>query len=338
MMKLLKISCLLIHIFISQIGISQPKVTVCDEQNIKRKSLALINNLADKYNLFLDSDAYDRTNLLENMTLSSQFGLSVFENDQIIIEDDFITKNITAKDNLDKKVDIYFNDIGIYFGRKGSGEFPNEGKTISFSNITTSKIMYSPIEQNLFLQVFFDVIYEGIDARTNLSYKMPSSRIAELKIQKIKDIWQIAIQSIRNYTGNSSNNSSNNVLIEPCKDEQKSENTLTKDEKIIQKKIVYRNPIIQAFRVGDKWGLKNVDEDKDIIPPTFYEIEDFVDLENGMALALVNQDGLWGFINPEGNFVIKCSFDYAESFSKEKRYKAKVQKGMKIFFIDKNGN
>lgn len=339
MMTLPKITRSLVLLLMAHISIAQPKVTICDEQNIKRKSLALINNLADKYNLFLESDSYDRTNLLESMTLSAQFGLSIFENDQVIIEDDFITKNISGKDNLDKKVDIYFNDLGIYYGLKGNGEYPNEGKSISFSNITTSKIMYSETGRHLYLQVFFEVIYDGIDSRSNLPFKMPCNRVAEIKIQKIKDVWQVVIQSIRNFDGK--NNASyvpNYVLIEPCKEEQNIENLQKTEEKVSQKKIVYRNPIIQAYRIGEKWGLKNVDSDSDILPPTFYEIEDFVDLEDGAALALVNQDGLWGFINPEGNLVIKCIFDYAESFSKEKRYKAKVQKGMKIYFIDKNGN
>ncbi len=309
----------------------QHKITSNDELNIKRKSLTLINSLVDKYNQLLDSDSYDRNVLIENMTLPQQEGISDFLSDQVIIEDEFSTSANIKKSERDKKVDVYFKDIGLYYGRQDNGDFANEGKKIQFTNITTSKIMAISEKDPMFLQIFYDVVYDGIDSRTKKRLVQPCHRVAEMQIRNVKNIWQVTIKSIRYFDEKTlAVDYSKNVTVEKV---EKVENDPNEAITSTEKRIVSRNPIIQAYKSNNKWGLRNVDTDKAIISATFDDIEDFT--EEG--LALININGNWGFVNTNGEIIIKCEYDYAESFGKERKARAKVQKGMEVFFIDKAG-
>lgn len=179
---------------------AQIKIDPKDEQNIKRKSLLLVNKLAEKYNQLLQSDSFERSILIDNMTLPSEKGLmSDFVSDQVIIEDDFETDTLKKKSIVDKKVDTYFKDIGLYYGMRDNGDNLNANKKVVFSNVITSNIMYAKKNEGPYLQVFFEVKYEGIDSRTQIKYIQPSQRIAEVQIQKQKGVWQVGIKSMRYY-------------------------------------------------------------------------------------------------------------------------------------------
>lgn len=313
----------------------QRKISTSDGLNIQSKAQKLITNLVYQYNQIITSDNDERTILIRNLTSPVDNGFTPFIDDQVIIEDDFTTIGNLPKDERDKSVDAYFQNIGLYYGKSDNGDFQNQNKKVEFKNIIFSKIMLSSSKDSLYIKSYFDVKYDGIDSRTQKAFIEPCHRVAEFQAHKINGIWQVFITSLSFYNSEKETDNSKNVLIEkkegeilvaPIQD--------ISNNNISEKKIVCRNPILQAFKIGEGWGIKDVDSDKIVVKPTFTEIEDFSD----EGLALVNQNGLWGFINTAGDLVIKCEFDIADSFGKEKKGQARVQKGTKTFFIDSVGH
>lgn len=315
----------------SQISFPQNKITSADERKIKQKASGIISDLANKYNQLLEADTEDRNRMIDIMTVAGMDNISVFESDQIIIEDDFITRKNTSIDIPTKRVDIYFNDICRNYGKKDNGEYSNEGKLVTIRNIIPSKVLAISPQSPMFIKIFFEVVYEGIDDRTKLPFKQPAYRVAEFTISKPKNIYSVAINTIRFAKGEQENdkNLEKNVTIIPIEWKFALEDLI-----IEEKKTVFRNPLLQAFKSEGKWGITNLDDnDKIITKPTFDYIDDFT--EDG--LALVNIEGLWGYVDLEGKIVIKCEYDNADPFSKEKKGRARVTKGLESYLIDKNG-
>ncbi len=321
----------LLYFLLTSTTFAQNKITTNDEIVIKNKAKDLIKiTLLQQFNLLLESDSEQRQQLVNNMVLPTDGNISTFIDDQVNIEDDFSTNTKFSKEIPPLKVESYLNNIRNAYGTQDNGSYENEGKSIVFSNITTSKIMAIAQKSPMFIKVFFDVEYTGIDRRTQLAFKQPCHRVAEIQVKKLKNSWSLAIQTLR-FLRDIEEDFSNNVNVEKVAITPDLQTSIKVDET----KIVFKNPIIQAFRSDEKWGIKNLNENEKILSiPNFDEIEEYS--EDG--LALVNINGLWGYIDLEGKIVIKCEYDNAESFSKEKKGRAKVFKGMETFFIDKNGN
>lgn len=320
-----------VFFLLTETTFAQNKITTNDEIVIKNKAKDLIKiTLLQQFNLLLESDSEQRQQLVNNMVLPTDGNISTFIDDQVNIEDDFSTNTKFSKEIPPLKVESYLNNIRNAYGTQDNGSYENEGKSITFSNVTTSKIMAVSQKSPMFIKVFFDIEYAGIDRRTQLAFKQPCHRVAEIQVLKIKNSWSLAIQTLR-FLREPEEDLSTNVSIEKVAITPDLQSSIKVDET----KIVFMNPIIQAFRSDDKWGIKNLNENEKILSaPNFDEIEDYS--EDG--LALVNINGLWGYIDKEGKIVIKCEYDNAESFSKEKKGRAKVFKGMESFFIDKNGS
>jgi len=309
---------------------AQNQITSVDERKIKLIASGIIGDLEDIYNQLLDADSEDRNRIISNLTLPGTKA-QIFESDLILIKDDFLTRTNTSNDIPPKRVDIYFNDICSNYGRKANGDYLNEGKLVSITNIIPSKVLAISPQSPMFIKVFFEVNYEGIDERTKLAFKQPSSRVAEFSVSKIKNSWTLVINTIRFSRGEEENdkNSESNVVILPVESKDTAQDIF-----IEEKKKVFQNPYLQAYKSEGKWGLINIDvNDKILIKPTFDYIDNFT--EDG--LALVNIDGMWGFADLEGRIVIKCEYDNADPFSKEKKGRARVYKGLENFLIDKNG-
>lgn len=66
---------------------------------------------------------------------------------------------------------------------------------------------------------------------------------------------------------------------------------------------------LNVFQRGNKYGYRNVHTGKEVIAPRF---EDASSFEGG--LAAVKYGGKWGFIHPQGQFVIKPQFDLVMNF------------------------
>ena len=333
--RILELKTLFFIIFLvlgnSQLSFPQNKITSVDERKIKQKASGIISDLANKYNQLLEADTEDRNRMIDIMTVAGMDNISVFESDQIIIEDDFITRINSSIDIPTKRVDIYFNDICRNYGKKDNGEYMNEGKLVTIRNIIPSKVLAISPQSPMFIKIFFEVIYEGIDDRTKLPFKQPAYRVAEFIISKPKNIFSVAINTIRFSKGEQENdkNLEKNVTIIPV--EWK---VVLEDLNIEEKKTVFRNPLLQAYKSDGKWGIANLDDnDKILVKPTFDYIDDFT--EDG--LALVNIEGLWGYVDLEGKIVIKCEYDNADPFSKDKKGRARVTKGLENYLIDKNG-
>jgi hypothetical protein len=85
-------------------------------------------------------------------------------------------------------------------------------------------------------------------------------------------------------------------------------------------------------RVGkdNLWGFINVNTKATEIPLTYQQANDF---SEGLA-SVQNADGLWGFINTQGSFVITPQYSKAESF---KNGKALVHNGNNFIEINTTG-
>jgi WG containing repeat len=316
----------------SKVSFAQNKITSLDEKKIKLKAAGIISDLANKYNQLLEADTEDRNRMIDIMTLPGTDNFSIFESDQIIIEDDFTTRRNTSNDIPTKRVDIYINDICRNYGKKDNGEYLNEGKLVTITNIIPSKVLATSPQAPLFIKIFFEVNYEGIDDRTKLAFKQPAYRVAEFTISKPKNIWSVAINAIRFSKGEQENdkNLEKNVTIIPVESKDALEDMI-----IEEKKTVFRNPLLQAYKSEGKWGLVNLDDNDKILTKPIY---DFIDEFTEDGLALVNKEGLWGYIDYlEGKIVINCEYDNADPFSKEKKGRARVYKGLENYLIDKNG-
>lgn len=325
---------LIFYVFSAGQGLlAQHKITSYEEQLFRQESLQRIKDLEDLLNQLLDAPSYERADLIKNATLPSKELYTKFKDDQVNVEDDFQTRvNATNKPTI-KRIDAYLNDIGLNYGRQDNGEYKNKDKKILLKNIVASKIMAVSADKSMFIKVNFEVDYKGIDKRTNVAFRMPSRRVVEIQIDKLNGTWQFTIVALR-FISNNEIDFSKNVVIENPKGIQPitpqvvikvdSEKTIIKNSKIV----------LRAFKISEKWGIKDAETTAIIAHPTFDEIEEFSEDE----MALVNIDGYWGFIDTKGNITIKCEYDNAESFSKEKKGKARVYKGMESFFIDKQGN
>lgn len=86
---------------------------------------------------------------------------------------------------------------------------------------------------------------------------------------------------------------------------------------------------LASVKVEDKWGF--IDKQGNLIIKA--QFDNVFGFENG--LASVNIGGKWGFINKQGNFVIQPQFDYARNFSEGL---ARIQVNNKWGFIDMQGN
>ena len=334
-MRLLFFSIISILTLTEPVQAQKRRISTSDEFNIRAKAQKLINNLAYQYNQIITSDNDERTILIRNLTSPIDNGFTPFIDDQVIIEDDFTTIGNLPKDERDRSVDMYFQNIGLYYGKSDNGDFLNQDKKVEFRNVTFSKIMLNSAKDSLYIKTYFDIKYDGIDSRTQKIFLEPCHRVAELQVHKINNIWQVFITSLSFYNPEKDIDNSKNVLVEKKENEVLNAQTPEINTNAIsEKRIVCRNPILQAFKIGEDWGVRDVDSDKIVLNPTYSEIEDFSD----DGLALVNNNGLWGFINTNGDLKIKCEFDIADSFSKEKKGQARVQKGAKTFFIDINGN
>lgn len=321
----------LLCFFLIGTTVAQNKITSNDEIIIKSKAKDLIRNtLLQQFNLLLESDSEQRQQLINNMVLPTDGNMSTFIDDQVVIEDDFSTNTKFSKEVPPLKIETYLNNIRNAYGIQDNGNYENEGKSIMFNNITTSKVMAIDPKSPLFIKVFFDVQYTGIDRRTQLAFKQPCHRVAEIQLKKLKSSWSLAIQTLR-FVRDLEEDFAKNVIVEKVVITPDIQKSMIIDET----KIVSSNPIIQAFKSNEKWGIKNLNQNEKVLSgPIFDDIYDYS--EDG--LALVNIEGLWGYIDLEGKIVIKCEYDNAESFSEEKKGRAKVFKGMDVFFIDKNGS
>ncbi len=326
-------ACLFLIIFTllnAEVSLAQNKITSEDEKKIKSKASIIITKLASIYNTLLDSDSQDRKHVIDNMLLPGTES-QIFVTDQVLIENDFATRS-SLSDDKTIIVYKYFNDICSNYGKKDNGEYTNEGKLVSFTNITTSKVLAASPKDSLFIEVFFDVNYEGIDDRTKLAFKQPAHRVAEFTVEKIKNNWKLEIRSMRFLKGEIENDKKfeKNVIVIPVESKEDFKDlAIEKIEKVSQ------NPYLQAYKNEGKWGIVNVDDNYKILTkPTFDEIDEFT--EDG--LASVNIAGLWGYINLEGKIIINCEYDVADPFSKEKKGRARVYKGLENYLIDTNGN
>lgn len=179
-----------------QSSYAQRIITNNDEVIIRRKAVGMIKDLEQKYNYLLGADSEERKIVIDNMILPGSIS-TLFANDQLVIEDDFQTRENTSNEAPIKRVDIYFKELCSSYGKQDNGEFINEGKNITFSNIITSKLMAISSKDSLFLKVFFDVKYDGIDQRTNQKFKQPAKRVAEISAYKYKNSWVLSIYTIR---------------------------------------------------------------------------------------------------------------------------------------------
>lgn len=220
---------------------AQNTITSNDEIVIRRKAIGLVKDLEYKYNQLLGADSEDRNIMIDNMTLPTDGNISTFVNDQVIIEDDFQTRENKSNDIPAKKVDIYFKELCSSYGKQDNGDFANESKNVQFSNIMTSKIMAVSADAPLFIKIFFDVNYTGIDKRTSLPFKQPSKRVAEIAISKVKNSWSLAIYTIR-FLKLVEEDFSKNVKVEKVTITQDLQSVLAEiDQNIYSKAIISSN-------------------------------------------------------------------------------------------------
>jgi hypothetical protein len=85
-------------------------------------------------------------------------------------------------------------------------------------------------------------------------------------------------------------------------------------------------------KLDNKWGF--IDDNQKLAIP--YQFDSVGYFSENLALAEVN--GLWGYINVKGIFLIKPQFKYAESFSCGLTKIYSTEKGYPTAFIDKSGN
>lgn len=176
---------------------AQNTITSNDEIVIRRKAIGIVKDLEYKYNQLLGADSEDRNLIIDNMTLPNADNSSVFVNDQVIVEDDFITRTNVSNEIPTKKVDIYFKELCSSYGKQDNGKNVNEGKSVGFSNILSSRIMAISPQEQMFIKIFFEVNYAGIDSRTSFTFKQPCKRVAEISISKFKNSWILSINSLR---------------------------------------------------------------------------------------------------------------------------------------------
>ena len=212
-MRPLFFATLFILFLVEPLKAQQRKISTSDESIIKGKAKILITNLAQLYNQILESDNDERTILIRNLTSPVYNSFPPFIDDQVIIEDDFTTIGNLPKNERDKIVDVYFQNIGLYYGKADNGDFPNQSKEVKFKNITY-KIMPTSAKDSLYIKTYFDVEYDGIDNRTQKAFIKPCHRVAELQVHKINGIWQVFITSISFYDSQNDINDSKNVLVQ----------------------------------------------------------------------------------------------------------------------------
>lgn len=312
---------------------AQHRITTSEEKLFKRKALEKIEELEYMYNQLLEAPSYEREDIIKNVTISSSEFYPLFKDDQIQVEDDFRTRATTTNKADFKRIDSYLNDICLYYGKSDNGVFKNANKKIKLIN-AVAKVMAAPSKTFMFVKVSFQVDYNGFDSRTNQPFKKPCNRVAEIHVEKINGTWQFTIDALRFFTDNEKDYSAN-VIIE----KNSTDKPDTETEKVVveeKKKTLIKNSkvVLLGFKANEKWGVRDAETAKVIAKPAFDEIEEFSEDE----LAMVNIDGYWGYIGIDGNIIIKCEYDNAEAFSKEKKGRARVYKGMESFLIDKNGN
>ena len=196
----------------------QRKISTSDELSIMVKAQKLITNLAYQYNQIITSENDERTILIRNLTSPVDNSFAPFIDDQVIIEDDFTTIGNLPKNERDKIVDAYFQNIGLYYGKSDNGDFLNQDKKVEFRNITFSKIMLNSAKDSLYTKTYFDVKYDGIDNRTQKAFIEPCHRVAELQAHKTNGVWKVFINSISFYNPQKDIDNSKNVLVQKKED------------------------------------------------------------------------------------------------------------------------
>jgi hypothetical protein len=90
---------------------------------------------------------------------------------------------------------------------------------------------------------------------------------------------------------------------------------------------------LAAFQETENGKFGFVDKQLNtVIPCCFEAVEDFAE-----GLACVQREGLYGFINIDGEEVIPCQYSYASGFRNYEAGFALVRKGELKFYIDRNG-
>ncbi len=220
---------------------AQNTITSNDEIVIRRKAIGLVKDLEYKYNQLLGADSEDRNLIIDNMTLPNADNSSVFVNDQVIVEDEFITRSFVSKDIPNKKVTIYFKEMCSSFGKQDNGKNVNEGKSVSFSNILSSRIMAVSPQEQMFIKIFYEVNYAGIDSRTSFPFKQPCKRVAEISISKNKNSWVLSINSLR-FLKLIEEDFSRNVKVEKVAITQELQSVLAEiDQNLYSKAIITSN-------------------------------------------------------------------------------------------------
>jgi hypothetical protein len=308
---------------------SARQITESDELKIKNEARNLVEVLQAEYNFFLTSSALERKDQVARLTAPTSTE-RMFLNDKVIIENDFINREIEGLPNSerDKPVADYFNDLAKEFGMTDNGQEPNGGKYVSISNISVSNVLAMSAQDSLFVKLIFKIAYPG-SARNGFVFK-DAQRVAEVRVEKEGKVWRGYITAIRYFNPNAEpDDKSRFVSIAENK-----EKPLYKYADVLNRetKTVSRIPLLKAFLINDLWGLLS-DEDQNrkiLAQPQFCEVDNFSD----DGLAMVCKDGSWGYINREGAIVIDCQYDSAEAF---KKGKAKVQLGVMTMTIGVNG-
>lgn len=313
---------------------AQHRISFLEEQLFKREALTRVNELVYVYNQLLETPSYERDHLIKELILPKDGLYAKFKDDQVQIEDDFQTRQNSTNESTSKRIDIYLNDICLNYGMPDNGAYKNEGKKVTIKNAIPSKVMAISDKAPMFIKVSFSIEYNGIDSRTNLPFKQPCNRVAEVLIEKVDKKLNATILTIR-YLKDNEKDFSENVVVDKVDETQNKELAgaiIEEEKKTILKN---NNTLLRAFKNNEKWGIKNVETDEILVLPTFDSIDEFSEDD---GISLVNINGLWGYIDQKGTIIIKCEYDEAEPFSKEKKGKARVYKGKASFFIDRLGN
>ncbi|UZR94920.1 outer membrane protein [Chondrinema litorale] len=166
----------------------QTELTEKDKNIIQYDATIFINELEVLLNTLSSPtlSRFERDEIIKNSFSGSVN--QIFQNAQVVIEDDINPENLYKTKEQDLAVERYLKDLDLFYSKSDSA-------TIHFSNA-----MASPVKQKayIYVEVYFKSRFTGSHTISSKPYKT-TERVATIIATKKSDSWEMKIASIVYY-------------------------------------------------------------------------------------------------------------------------------------------
>ncbi|MVM40685.1 hypothetical protein GO730_28380 [Spirosoma sp. HMF3257] len=168
--------------------LAQPQLALTerDKQNIDAAALKSVKRLNILLNTLTVDDLAEEE--IETIIKESYTGSSrLFDNSNVLVEDDIKPTHTSATKTEDLKVDEYLNRIVLYYTKRSVNDAQ---LTIIFSNLET--IAPQQTGNSIFGKVFFTSDFKGKYLLNSSTYQ-PTKRVVDIRAEKSGQYWKVYI-------------------------------------------------------------------------------------------------------------------------------------------------